>query len=292
MKTDEDLVIDEEVVVDDTQEEEIVEQSDVSEESEPETVPEEDEEEDRIITIGDAPAEGEADEDAHQETPGWVKKVRKVNRKLEGENKRLKRQLEEAAKPAEKPVELGTKPTLASCKYDDSKYETELISFYEKKRVVEQQASEKAKVVEQQNKSWQERQEHYVELKKEHSFKDFEETEETVSATFSPTQQALIVEGADDAALLVYALGKNPKKLEELAKITNNVKFIFAVSKLESQLKVTSKKAPSPEKRVSSGKAGGITGNTDKTLDRLRDEAAKTGDYTKVTAYKNKLRKG
>ena len=61
---------------------------------------------------------------------------------------------------------------------------------------------------------------------------------------------------------------------------------------MESQLKVTNKKAPAPEKRVSTGKAGGMSGNTDKVLERLRDEAAKTNDYTAVTAYKNKLRKG
>jgi len=87
-------------------------------------------------------------------------------------------------------------------------------------------------------------------------------------------------------------LGKNPKKLEELSKITDPVDFAFKVAKLESQLKVTDRKAPKPEKRVSSNKSGGISGNSDKTLDRLRDEAAKSGDYTKVTAYKRKLHKG
>jgi len=287
MKVDEDQIIKEDVVLDEQQvEEEVIENAetlDQPENEDPDTARNE-EEEDRIVIIGDSPSEDE------RETPGWVKKVRKVNRKLESENKRLKRQLEEKSIETVKPVELGEKPTLASCKYDDSKYEKELIGFYEQKRKVEDQAAEKVKVIESQNKVWQNRQEQYVSLKKEHNFKDFDEMEETVSATFSQTQQGIIVQGAEDAALLVYALGKNPKKLEELAKITDPVDFAFKVAKLESQLKITSKKVPEPEKRVSTSTSGGLSGNTDKVLDKLRSEADKSGDYTKIAAYKRKLR--
>jgi len=293
MKVDEDLVVEEEVVPEEPQKEETVEESEVSQESEPVIIPDEEEdEEDRIVTIGDSEPDKESEE--NQETPGWVKKVRKVNRKLESENKKLKRQLEENAKAAEtkKPVELGEEPTLAKCKYDDDKYKQDLRAYDERKRKVEEQASEKAKTIENQNKMWQSKQEKYTNLKKEHGFKDFGDTEELVSNTFSQTQQGIMVQGADDAALLVYALGKNPKKLEELAKITDPVDFAFKIAKLESQLKVTTKKAPTPEKRVPTGNAGGMSGTTDNTLARLREEAVKTGDYTKVSAYKNKLRKG
>jgi len=304
MKEDDDLIdVNEEAS---NTEEEVLEKSEAPNETEPEQKPEnvqeeedgdEEEEEDRVVTIGDEPVTEVEDEETgaeNQETPGWVKKVRKRDRKLEKENKRLKKQLEEMSKPTEtiKPVELGDKPTLASCKYDDTKYETELISYYERKRKVDEQAAEKAKVVESQNKKWQVRQEKYVSLKEEHSFKDFEDAEELVSNTFSQTQQGIIVQGADDSALLVYALGKNPKKLEELSKITDPVDFAFKVAKLESQLKVSDRKAPKPEKRVKTGKAGGISGSSDKTLERLREEASRTNDYSKVTAYKQKLRKG
>jgi len=158
------------------------------------------------------------------------------------------------------------------------------------KNLLEEQAELQANTEEDQNKKWQTRQESYVSLKKEHSFKDFEDAEELVSNTFNLTQQNIVVQGADDSALLVYALGKNPKKLEELSKISDPYEFAFKIAKLEAQLKVTNKKAPTPEKRVSTGKAGGMSGNSDKTLASLRAEADKTGDYTKVTAYKRKLR--
>jgi hypothetical protein len=67
------------------------------------------------------------------------------------------------------------------------------------------------------------------------------------------------------------------------------VKFAFAVSKLESQLKVTNRKPATTPEKVLTG-TGSTSGSVDSTLDKLRAEAEKTGDYTKVTAYKRKLK--
>jgi hypothetical protein len=94
-----------------------------------------------------------------------------------------------------------------------------------------------------------------------------------------------VLQGADNPALVIYALGKNPKKAAELAKIEDPVKFAFAVAKLEKELKVTNRKAaPAPERMVSS--TGRVSGAVDSTLERLRAEAEKTGNYTKVLQYK------
>ena len=294
MVIDDDQIVDDEEIIE-NQEEEIVESSDAPEEESPESIQDEDEE-DRIVTIGDAVSEEPSgdEESEDKETPGWVKTLRKVNRKQESEIKRLKKQLEEKDRSveAEKPVEVGEKPTLASCSYDDKKYEQELVSYYERKKKADEQAAEKAKTAEAQKKVYESRREQYAARRKEHGFKDFTEAEEIVADTLSVLQQDIIIQGADDSALLVYALGKNHKKLEELSKITDPVKFAFEVAKVESQLKVTNRKAPAPEKRVAAGKSGGSSGSSDKVLDRLREEASKTGDYSKVLEYKNKLRKG
>lgn len=283
-----------ETVTEDIQEEETIENSEVSEESEePEIVQDEEDEEDRVVTIGDSSSEDESEEDEKvPDKTELVKKLRKVTRGLEKKNKALQKQIEanKKATEIEKPVELGEEPTLASCKYDDVKYKQEILAYAERKRKVEEQTAQKQKEVEAQDKVWKDRQEQYVSLKQEHNFKDFGDAEEYVSSTLSNTQQGIIVQGSKDAALLVYALGKNPKKLEELAQIKNPVDFAFAVATVENQLKVSSKKAPAPEKRVSATKAGGLSGQSDKTLERLREEAAKTGDMTKVVAYKKKLK--
>lgn len=292
---DEEVVVEEEAVEEEqqpeveeeeTDEEAAEDQEESPDEEDSEEDSEDDDEEDRVVVIGDEAPED--DEEEKPDAPGWVKKVRKVNRKLESENKRLRKELEQrstAAPQQEPPIEVGEKPTLKSVGYDDKKYEQALTDYYERKRKADEQEAKKAKEQEEVQKKWQERLNHYATKKTEHGFKDFDDAEELVSNTFSVTQQGIIVQGAEDSALVIYALGKNPKKLEELAKETDPVSFAFKVAKLESQLKVQNKKAPAPEKRVS-GKSGGLSGSEDKTLMRLRKEAERTGDYTKVTQYK------
>jgi hypothetical protein len=87
----------------------------------------------------------------------------------------------------------------------------------------------------------------------------------------------------------MYALGKNPEKLKELAAITNPVRFTAALVRMETKMTVSTRKpSTSPEKVIAGNSA--VSGINDKTLDRLRDEAEKTGDFTKVLAYKKQLR--
>ncbi len=283
------MEIEEEVVVEENLDKETSEEEKAPEtegrelESESESDP--DEEEDRVVTtFGEDPEEKE-----HEEAPGWVKKVRKNNRRLESENKKLKRELLTRSTEGKPKVELGEKPTLKSAKYDDKKYEQQLIEYYDRKRVVETQQAETKKTVDAQTREWEKRNSRYTAQKSEHNFKDFEEAEELVTNTLNVAQQSIIVQGAEDSALLVYALGSNPKKLEELAAVKNPVDFAVKIGKLESQLTVTNRKAPAPEKRVA-GKTGGLGGSGDATLTRLREKAEKTGDYTEVTAYKRSKR--
>jgi hypothetical protein len=108
-----------------------------------------------------------------------------------------------------------------------------------------------------------------------------------VLEALSVTQQGIILQGAQNPAVLVYALGKNSNKAKELAGITDPVQFAFAVAKLETQLSVTKKQAPPPEKRIN---GNGSLGTSNAQLDRLREEAARSGDFTKVIAFKKQLK--
>jgi len=57
---------------------------------------------------------------------------------------------------------------------------------------------------------------------------------------------------------------------------------------METQLRTSSRKPPSaPESRV---KGSAPTTGADSTLERLRAEAEKSGDYTKVRAYKQQAK--
>jgi hypothetical protein len=140
-------------------------------------------------------------------------------------------------------------------------------------------------------KEWERKLESYQGAKASLKVRDFEFAEDVVQDTLSVMQQGMIVQGAENPALVVYALGKNPKKAKEIASITDPVKFAFAVAKLETQLKISNRKAQSSPERKISGTAR-PSGAVDSTLDRLRAEAEKTGDYSKVFQYKKQKAKG
>jgi len=241
---------------------------------------EEIEEEEVVVSIGEeAPPPEE-----HTQAPEWVRELRKTNRELQRQNRELQGKLQ-AAPPETKPVVIGNKPKLEDHDYDADKYEEALTSWFDRKRQADDvNARQEAEVVNQQ-KAWQSRLDGYGKAKAELRVKDFEDAEEAFQQVSSITQQGVVLQGADNPALVIYALGKNPKKAKELCDIKDPVKFAFAVAKLEKELKVTNRKqAPAPE-RVVTG-TGRSSGAVDSTLERLREEAARTGNMTKVIAYK------
>jgi hypothetical protein len=241
-----------------------------------------------VVTIGDEqPAEEENEE--HQPAPAWVRDLRKQNRELNRELREARQKLNQSAPavPAEQP--LGAKPTLESMGYDAAKYESELEKWHEKKRKADEDAAKKEAEKKQEAERWNSKLNAYKTAKDTLGVPDFEDAEEVVLGLLNPVQQGIIVQGAKDPALFVYAIGKNEKAAKELAAISDPVEFTFAVARLEGQLKVTSRKpATAPETRISGNSRP--SGSTDSTLERLRAEAEKTGDYTKVTAYKRQKR--
>lgn len=246
------------------------------------------EEDDFVVMINGEAPDPEDEEDAR--APDWVRDLRKQYREEKRRAKELEQklaQMERGTAPAAQP--LGPKPTLEAADYDTERYEKDLAAWYEKKRQHdERQASVQA---EQQavQKEWEQKLESYHSSKADLKVKDYEFAEDVVQDTLSVMQQGMIVQGAENPALVVYALGKNPKKAKELASITDPVKFAFAVAKLETNLKVTKRKAQAkPEKKISG--TGRPSGSVDSTLERLRAEAERTGDYSKVFQYKKQKR--
>lgn len=243
------------------------------------------EDESVVVTIGEeAPPADE--ETAH--APEWVRELRKNHRELQRKNRELEERLKANAGTETKPAQLGAKPKLEDHDYDAEKYEAALASWYEQKRQVDEQAAKAEAEAKSANEAWQAKLSSYGKAKAELKVKDFDDAEAVVQDALSTTQQGIILQGAEQPALLIYALGKNPKKAKELASITDPVKYAFAVAKLETQLKVTQRKAPPPERTVQG--TGRVSGAVDSTLERLREEAAKTGDYTKVAQYRNQKR--
>jgi desulfoferrodoxin (superoxide reductase-like protein) len=238
-----------------------------------------------VVSIGEEAPPPE--EPAH--APAWVRELRKTNRELQRQNRELQSKLQTTTITETKPVTLGPKPKLEDHDYDADQFETALANWFERKRQAEEaNAKQEAEVMTQQ-KAWQAKLDGYGKAKAELRVKDFEDAEAVAQELFNVTQQGVMLQGADNPALVVYALGKNPKKAQELAAIKDPVKFAFAVAKLEKDLKVTNRRAAPPPERVVSG-TGRISGAVDSTLERLREEAARTGNMTKVLQYKAQKR--
>jgi hypothetical protein len=250
-----------------------------------EELPAEDEEdedpEEVVVSIGEESPPPEE----HTQAPEWVRELRKTNRELQRQNRELQGKLQTTAQTEPNPVVLGKKPSLEDHDYDAEKFEVALSDWYERKRRADDAAAKQEADVMTQQKAWQSKLEGYGKAKAELRVKDYEDAESVAQELFSITQQGIVLQGADNPALVIYALGKNPKKAKDLSEITDPVKFAFAVAKLEKDLKVTNRRqAPAPE-RIITG-TGRSSGAVDSTLERLREDAARTGNMTKVIAYK------
>jgi hypothetical protein len=238
-----------------------------------------------IVSIGEESPPQE--EKTH--APEWVRELRKANREKEKRIRELESKLQATAQTENKPVELGRKPRLEDHDYDSDRYEAALEQWYERKRQAEAHAEQIRQAEQAQINAWQAKLDAYGKAKAELKVRDFDDAEALAQEVFDVTQQGIVVQGADNPALVIYALGKNPKKAQEIASIKDPVKFAFAVAKLEKELKVTQRKAAPPPEKTISGTAR-VSGAVDSTLERLRAEALKTGDMTKVIQYKRSKR--
>jgi desulfoferrodoxin (superoxide reductase-like protein) len=238
-----------------------------------------------IVSIGEEAPPPE--EQTH--APEWVRELRKTNRELQRQNRELQGKLQSTAQTETKPVVLGKKPSHEEHDYDADKFEAALADWFERKRQADEAAAKQEAEVMNQQKAWQAKLDGYGKAKAELRVKDFEDAEAVAQELFNITQQGVVLQGADNPALVIYALGKNPKKAKELSDIKDPVKFAFAVAKLEKELKVTNRRAAPPPERIVSG-TGRVSGAVDSTLERLREEAARTGNMTKVIQYKQQKR--
>lgn len=255
-----------------------------------------DDEGELVITLGDEspPDSNDGDEQEEAEAPKWVKDLRIKNRELarrlkEAETKASAQQSQQQQEP-EAPV-LGERPTLEGSNYDEDEFNTALEKWFDDKQKVADYQKAQQRKLDDAKAGQQKVMDDYSVAAKKLKVPDFKAAESTVIEFLSADQQGLILNGADDPAKLVYVLGRNPEKLKTIASITNPVKFAFAVSKLEGEIKVSKREKPAPESgRVSNSSGTTRDNSTDKTLARLEAEADKTGDRTKVQQYMRSLK--
>lgn len=245
-------------------------------------------EDETVVTIGDE--ESPTSEEELAKAPEWVKELRKNHRETQRQLREANDKLKAVSGAEHKaPEAVGEKPKLEDHDYDAEKFGAALEAWHERKRQADETARKQQDEEQAAKAAWQTKLDAYGQAKAKLKVKDADEAEAVAQEILATTQQGIILQGADNPALLIHALGKNPKKAKELAAIKDPVKFAFAVAKLETQLKVTTRKAPPPEEKVRG--SAPITGAIDSQLARLRAEAEKTGDYSKVNEYRRSKRK-
>jgi len=250
-----------------------------------------DDDEDAIedeVTVTVSGATPQPSEPAEERDPKLVNKLRKLLREQERKVREYETRLKTAAPGEPLPPTLGAKPKLEDHDYDAERYETAIGSWFERKRAADEHAARQKQGEDSQRKAWQVRLDGYAKAKASLRVRDYDEAEHAVTSALDVTQQGIIVSGSDNPALVTYALGKDAAKLAELKAITDPVRFAFAVAKLETKLKVSPKaKPPTPEQTP---KGSAPKSSSDSTLERLRDEAMKSGNADKLVAYKRQLK--
>lgn len=258
-------------------------------EDEIEDLPEGDEEDQQP---GDAEEGDEAEEqsetvigfegdEAAPASEGESSVIRDMRRAMREKDRRIA-ELERGTAP--KKVEVGEKPTLESCEYDEERFETELDAWKGRKAAAERQDEVEQERTKKDTEHWAERHRLYEDGKAKLGKSDFEAAETDVSNAL-PVETMAIIMQAEKSAELVYALSRNPAKLEELSKL-NPLRAAMMVGKLEDKLTVTTRKLPQPDRPVVGDASPGAA---DKELARLEKEAERTGDRTKIRAYKKQL---
>lgn len=233
--------------------------------------------------------EGEAPPAAKESAPAWVKDLRREHRELKARNAELERLASAASQGAA--ADLGPKPTLEGCDYDAGVFEGALEKWQEARRSKDSSDAKAVQEADAARRTWQSKLDAYARSKEELSKKipDYADSEATVQSGLSVMQQGVLLHGAENAALVVAALGQNPKLVQELADTKDPIAFAFKVAKLEVRLRMQKRnQAPSPEKAIKG--SGSISGLTDSQLERLRATAEKTGDYSKVVEYNRQKR--
>lgn len=242
--------------------------------------PEEEEGGEVVISFGDDAEEGEDD-------APLVKKLRAELRERDRKLAQLRRNPPASNDDDPEPV-IPARPSIDAFDYDQDRFDAALeardkaiqdhaewkVRQGERERARQRAADDQAKQVEQQKRAL--------------GVGDYEERSSVVRDRLTDQQMAILINATDNPARLIYALGRSETRLAELAGIDNLARFAARIGQLERDVKVSKRKPPEPETRVRGATAS--LSYSGKELERLEKEAEKTGDRSKVIAYRRQMR--
>ncbi len=227
------------------------------------------------------------DPDPAQET----ELVKKLRAEVKERNDRVReREREIEALRGRKPVVRTKKPDLwEDCEGDPDKFEERLLAWKDNEAKADE--AERAPVDprrQQQAQSWQQELQTYKANAAKLGKPDFDAAETAVTTTLDAAQQSTIVMAAKDPARFIYALGKSPIRLAQLAEITNPIKLAAEVARIEGARIMARKEPANIDEPLRGGArlSSGPTGD-DKAAKLL---AAAEKDASKFPAYREHMR--
>ena len=215
-----------------------------------------------------------------QEAPEWVKKARE-------ENRELKRQLKQREAQQMPQQVLREEPTLDDHDYDDEAFKQDYAQWLQEKQQIDAQVQAER----QKYQQYHERYKADVDAIKAKA-PDYDEVELSVVDVLSEQKQGLLQMLVDNPAKVVYALGKNsPAQLDRLSKL-DDIQFAKQIVLMEMQMSSKTKSRNQNKPKPKTHELEGAAGGADTRLAKLEAEADRTGDRSKVAAYKKQMRKG
>ncbi len=228
--------------------------------------------------------DGDSDEKdpfAGQKAPQWIKDTRKENREL----KRQLRQLQQRESQQFEQQVLREKPTLDDHDYDSDAFEQDYAQWLTEKQQVDAQVHAER----QKYQQYHERYKADVDAIKAKA-PDYDEVELSVVDVLSEQKQGLLQMLVDNPAKVVYALGKNsPAQLERLSKL-DDIQFAKQIVLMEQQMSSKTKSRNQNKPKPKTHELEGAAGGADTRLAKLEAEADRTGDRSKVAAYKKQMK--
>ena len=299
--------VEETEVDDETEESQETEETETTEESETEG------DEDDSVQVVHADDADTANTEGNDKPKGPPRRVRKLLERIDtqqtkfqqelsgkdAENQLLKMQLEQLAK-AQGKEQAKKPPTLAEYGYDEGKYaqamaefvaETAVPSVFSKQLEQHQSHAQQEQAKLARNNALESHYQRADSLK----VKDYDVAEEKAVDVLGRDLVEDIAATADDSHLLLYYLGKNPGKAEELKRTFDEkgpALGTYALGKIAAGLKTVSagpkKPTLNPDKPVDGAGPSGVTWQ--QRIEKARAEAEKTGDMTPVIRLKKQAR--
>ena len=222
-------------------------------------------------------------EESPTDEPGWAKDLRQRNRDMARELDGYRKQ------QAPKKVDVGARPTLDGCDYDEDKFATELESWHDRKRQNEQVETKAQEAERVANEQLRRAETSYRAKAAAVPVKNYQDAENAVTAALTPQLQAAMISYLDDAPKIVVALHKYPAMLAKVAAEPDAVRALMMMKDMEKRIKtdVVRKAPPPPEAdTIQRGSGSMASVPADKELAKLEKEAERTGDRTKIIAFK------